>query len=147
MISCEFHPPYHLPPLPSLPPLLSLPPIQVPFEVLIRRQIARLLDPSLQCARFVYDELVKISHGCEGYEVQRFPVLRRRIEETVSVFLRDGLAPAETMIAHLINMEVNLPPPPPPSPSSPTCCLSDERDGFFWGLFLNNSFSLMKRIQ
>lgn len=33
---------------------------QVPFEVLIRRQIARLLDPSLQCARFIYDELIKV---------------------------------------------------------------------------------------
>jgi hypothetical protein len=34
---------------------------QVPFEVLVRRQIARLLDPSLQCARFIYDELVKVT--------------------------------------------------------------------------------------
>nr|GEU57740.1 dynamin-related protein 3A-like [Tanacetum cinerariifolium] len=37
---------------------------EVPFEVLIRRQIARLLDPSLQCARFIYDELIKMSHRC-----------------------------------------------------------------------------------
>jgi dynamin 1-like protein len=33
---------------------------QVPFELLVRRQIARLLEPSLQCARFIYDELVKV---------------------------------------------------------------------------------------
>lgn len=33
---------------------------QVPFEVLVRRQIARLLDPCLQCLRFVYDELIKV---------------------------------------------------------------------------------------
>ena len=33
---------------------------QVPFEVLVRRQIARLLDPSLQCLRLVYDELIKV---------------------------------------------------------------------------------------
>ncbi|PHU02551.1 Dynamin-related protein 3A [Capsicum chinense] len=32
---------------------------EVPFEVLVRRQIARLLDPSLQCLRFVYDELLR----------------------------------------------------------------------------------------
>ncbi|BBG97962.1 dynamin-related protein 3A [Prunus dulcis] len=32
---------------------------EVPFEFLVRRQIARLLDPSLQCLRFVYDELIK----------------------------------------------------------------------------------------
>ena len=28
--------------------------------MLVRRQIARLLEPSLQCARFVYEELVKV---------------------------------------------------------------------------------------
>lgn len=33
---------------------------QVPFEVLVRRRIARLLDPSLQCLSFVYDELIKV---------------------------------------------------------------------------------------
>eukprot|EP00249_Psilotum_nudum_P020336 c27659_g1_i8 orf=497-3082(+) len=80
---------------------------EVPFEVLVRRQIARLLDPSLQCARFIYDELVKISHNCETYELPRFPVLRRRIEEVMSNFLREGLAPAETMICHLIEMEMD----------------------------------------
>lgn len=80
---------------------------EVPFEVLVRRQIARLLDPSLQCARFIYDELVKISHRCETYELQRFPVLRRRIEEVVANFLREGLVPAETMICHLIEMEMD----------------------------------------
>lgn len=37
---------------------------QVPFEVLVRRQIGRLLDPALQCARFVYDELVKVRRAC-----------------------------------------------------------------------------------
>lgn len=80
---------------------------EVPFEVLVRRQIARLLDPSLQCARFIYDELVKISHRCESHELQRFPVLRRQIEEVMSSFLREGLAPAETMICHLIEMEMD----------------------------------------
>ncbi|KAL0365228.1 UNVERIFIED_CONTAM: Dynamin-related protein 3A [Sesamum angustifolium] len=35
---------------------------EVPFEVLVRRQIARLLDPSLQCARFIYDELIKMDY-------------------------------------------------------------------------------------
>ncbi|GBG92710.1 hypothetical protein CBR_g56849 [Chara braunii] len=80
---------------------------EVPFEVLVRRQIARLLDPALQCARFVYDELVKIMHRCETFEIQRFPNLRRRLEEVVAGFLREGLMPAETMITHLIEMEMD----------------------------------------
>ncbi|KAF8044140.1 hypothetical protein BT93_A2198 [Corymbia citriodora subsp. variegata] len=80
---------------------------EVPFEVLIRRQIARLLDPSIQCARFIYDELMKISHRCLVNELQRFPVLRKRMDEVIGNFLREGLEPSETMIGHIIEMEMD----------------------------------------
>ncbi|KAI3827903.1 hypothetical protein L1987_01992 [Smallanthus sonchifolius] len=80
---------------------------EVPFEVLIRRQIARLLDPSVQCARFVYDELIKMSHRCMVNELQRFPVLRKRMEDVIGNFLRDGLQPSETMIGHIVEMEMD----------------------------------------
>lgn len=80
---------------------------EVPFEVLVRRQIARLLDPSLQCARFIYDELIKMSHHCLVSELQRFPVLRKRMDEVISSFLREGLQPAEAMIGHIIEMEMD----------------------------------------
>ncbi|CAM0904934.1 unnamed protein product [Alopecurus aequalis] len=80
---------------------------EVPFEILVRRQIGRLLDPSLQCAKFIYDELVKISHGCLTSELQKYPILKRRMGESVSNFLRDGLRPAETMITHIIEMEMD----------------------------------------
>uniref|UniRef100_A0ACD5UQW6 Uncharacterized protein n=1 Tax=Avena sativa TaxID=4498 RepID=A0ACD5UQW6_AVESA len=80
---------------------------EVPFEILVRRQISRLLDPSLQCAKFIYDELVKISHGCLTSELQKYPILKRRMGESVSNFLRDGLRPAETMITHIIEMEMD----------------------------------------
>ncbi|GKC04822.1 dynamin-related protein 3A-like protein [Tanacetum coccineum] len=79
----------------------------VPFEVLIRRQIARLLDPSLQCARFIYDELIKMSHRCMVNELQRFPVLRKRMDDVIGNFLRDGLQPSETMIGHIVEMEMD----------------------------------------
>ncbi|XAR72414.1 hypothetical protein NMG60_11019040 [Bertholletia excelsa] len=80
---------------------------EVPFEVLVRRQIARLLDPSLQCARFIYDELIKMSHRCMVNELQRFPVLRKRMDEVIGNFLREGLEPSETMIGHIIEMEMD----------------------------------------
>ncbi|KAF6160654.1 hypothetical protein GIB67_019594 [Kingdonia uniflora] len=80
---------------------------EVPFEVLVRRQIARLLDPSLQCARFIYDELIKMSHRCMSSELQRFPVLRKRMDEVIGNFLREGLEPSETMIGHIIEMEMD----------------------------------------
>ncbi|XP_076894518.1 dynamin-related protein 3B-like [Bidens hawaiensis] len=80
---------------------------EVPFEVLIRRQIARLVDPSLQCARFIYDELIKMSHRCMVNELQRFPVLRKRIDDVLGNFLREGLQPSQTMITHLVDMEMD----------------------------------------
>ncbi|GMI83749.1 dynamin-related protein 3A, non responding to oxylipins 15, ARABIDOPSIS DYNAMIN-LIKE 2 [Hibiscus trionum] len=79
----------------------------VPFEVLVRRQIARLLDPSLQCARFIYDELIKMSHRCMVNELQRFPVLRKHMDQVIGNFLREGLEPSETMIGHIIEMEMD----------------------------------------
>ncbi|CAG7884993.1 unnamed protein product [Brassica rapa] len=79
----------------------------VPFEVLVRRQISRLLDPSLQCARFIFDELIKISHKCMMNELQRFPVLRKRMDEVIGDFLREGLEPSEAMIGDLIDMEMD----------------------------------------
>lgn len=80
---------------------------EVPFQVLIRRQIARLLDPSLQCARLVYNELVKMSHIILVTELQRFPLLRKRIDEVVGKFLLEGLEPSQTMIGHIIDMEID----------------------------------------
>jgi dynamin GTPase/dynamin 1-like protein len=103
----------------------------------VRKQIGRLLDPSLQCAQFIYDELIKvcvhsscnscmlvsceplikmfrisylmqISHGCLISELQKFPVLKKRMSEVVCSFLRDGLRPAETMITHIIEMEASV---------------------------------------
>ncbi|CAN6819266.1 dynamin-related protein 3A isoform X2 [Brassica napus] len=79
----------------------------VPFQVLVKRQISRLLDPSLQCARFIFDELVKISHKCMMNELQRFPVLRKRMDEVIGDFLRDGLEPSEAMIGDIIDMEMD----------------------------------------
>ncbi|XP_058761952.1 dynamin-related protein 3A-like [Vicia villosa] len=79
----------------------------VPFEVLVRRQISRLLDPSLQCARFIYDKLMKISHRCMVTELQRFPFLRKHMDEVIGNFLREGLEPSETMITHIIEMEMD----------------------------------------
>ncbi|XP_060962805.1 dynamin-related protein 3A isoform X2 [Cannabis sativa] len=80
---------------------------EAPFEVLVRRQISRLLDPSLQCVRYVYDELIKISRACEVTDLQRFPKLRRCMDEIMVKFVRDGVKPAERMIRNLIEMEMD----------------------------------------
>ncbi|CAO2815766.1 unnamed protein product [Amaranthus hypochondriacus] len=80
---------------------------EVPFEVLVKRQIYRLLEPSLQCAKFIYDELIKMSRRCLVNEMQRFPILRKRMDEVIHNFLREGLQPTEAMINHIIDMELD----------------------------------------
>ncbi|KAL5785924.1 hypothetical protein ACOSQ2_008316 [Xanthoceras sorbifolium] len=80
---------------------------EVPFELLVRRQIARFLDPCLQCLRFVHDELIKISRACEVTALQRFPVLRRHLDDVMGQFLHDGVRPAEIMIENLIEIELD----------------------------------------
>lgn len=40
-------------------------------------------------------------------ELQRFPVLRKRMDEVIGNFLREGLEPSETMIGHIIEMEMD----------------------------------------
>ncbi|CAJ2648886.1 unnamed protein product [Trifolium pratense] len=82
---------------------------EVPFEVLVRRQISRLLDPSLQCARFIHDELIKMSRYCMTLvtELQRFPLLRKRMDEVIGIFLLEGLKPSTNVIGHIIDMEMD----------------------------------------
>lgn len=47
-----------------------------------------------------------MSHRCMVNELQRFPILRKRMDEVIGNFLREGLEPSETMIGHIIEMEV-----------------------------------------
>ncbi|GAV90560.1 Dynamin_N domain-containing protein/Dynamin_M domain-containing protein/GED domain-containing protein [Cephalotus follicularis] len=80
---------------------------EVPFEVLVKREISRLLDPCLQCLQFVHDELIMMSRACGSIELQRFPVLRRRLDDIMRNFLQDGKRPAEVMILNLIEVEMD----------------------------------------
>ena len=79
---------------------------ELPFEVLVKRLIATLEDPVLQCARFVKDELVQIAHRCEPREIARFPKLQRAIAEAVEEFVRAGTEPTEAMLRGLIQCEM-----------------------------------------
>ena len=47
-----------------------------PFELLVRKAIARLLTPSLQCKEFVHAELLRIAAQCAPADITRFPKLQ-----------------------------------------------------------------------
>ncbi|MEW5302379.1 MAG: hypothetical protein WDW36_005172 [Sanguina aurantia] len=78
---------------------------QEPFELLVRRAIAMLLGPALQCKDCVYEELLKIADQARPREAARFPALQRQLSAAVLEFIRDGAEPAERMIRSLLECE------------------------------------------
>lgn len=76
------------------------------FDLLVRKQIARLEQPGLQCADLVFDEMQRIAAQCEGAELSRFPTLRERMVEVNHKLLRKCMNPTQTMIANLIKLEL-----------------------------------------
>ena len=56
---------------------------EMSFELLTKRQITRLEDPSLQCVDAVYEELIRILSQLESKDLVRFGVLRERVQAVV----------------------------------------------------------------
>lgn len=75
------------------------------FETLVKSQIKRLEEPSLQCVELVYDELKRIVGQLELKELQRFATLRRRVIECVHNLLNNCREPTRKMINNLIAVE------------------------------------------
>lgn len=79
---------------------------EVAFELLARRQIAKLEAPSLQCAKYVFDELHRVLALSELPEFKRFSLLKERIFGVVRNILQRCLAPTNRMIKDLIEIEL-----------------------------------------
>lgn len=88
-------------------PALFVP--EVSFELLVKRQIRRLEEPSLRCIELVHEEMQRIIQHC-GTEVQqemlRFPKLHERIVDVVTTLLRQRLPPTNTMVENLLAIEL-----------------------------------------
>lgn len=80
-------------------PALFVP--EVSFELLVKRQIRRLEEPSLRCVELVHEEMQRIIQHC-GVEVQqemlRFPKLHERIVDVVTHLLRRRLPTTNNMV-------------------------------------------------
>lgn len=79
---------------------------EVAFETLVKRQIQKLEDPSLQCVQLIYEELKQIAAQCELPEMQRFPGLREKLLEVASNVVRQCLKPTRTLVSNLIQIEL-----------------------------------------
>ncbi|XP_045489019.1 dynamin-1-like protein isoform X6 [Pieris rapae] len=88
-------------------PALFVP--EVSFELLVKRQIRRLEDPSQRCVELVHEEMQRIVQHC-GTEVQqellRFPRLHQRIVDVVTQLLRTRLPATNAMVENLVAIEL-----------------------------------------
>jgi dynamin 1-like protein len=78
---------------------------EVAFEVLVRQQIARLLEPSLDCAHKVYKELRDIVGRIDLNDINRFQRLKYKISDVMETVLDKCLTPTTDMIIQLIEIE------------------------------------------
>jgi len=79
---------------------------EMSFELLTKRQISRLHEPSLQCVDAVYEELQRIVSQLESKELLRYNILREKVIEVMSELLQECRSPTRTMISNLINIEL-----------------------------------------
>lgn len=78
------------------------------FEVLVKQQIARLLEPSLECAALVYEELRRLVLDIQLPELLRYYKLQSRMHDVMESVLNDCLNPTNEMILNLIEIETSL---------------------------------------
>ena len=81
---------------------------EMAFELLVKRQIRLLLQPSLQCVELVYEELQRIIQYCLSHirDFQRFPTLREQMNTVVMGLLRERLPLTNQMVENLIRIEL-----------------------------------------
>lgn len=88
-------------------PALFIP--EVSFELLVKRQIRRLEEPSLRCVELVHEEMQRIIQHC-GTEVQqemlRFPKLHEKIVDVVTQLLRRRLPTTNEMVENIVYIEL-----------------------------------------
>ncbi|KFO73713.1 Dynamin-1-like, partial [Cuculus canorus] len=88
-------------------PALFVP--EVSFELLVKRQIKRLEEPSLRCVELVHEEMQRIIQHCSNYSTQellRFPKLHDAIVEVVTCLLRRRLPVTNEMVHNLVAIEL-----------------------------------------
>lgn len=86
-------------------PALFVP--EISFELLVKRQMRRLEEPSLRCVELVHEEMQRIIQHCgTQQEMLRFPKLHDRIVDVVTNLLRRRLPPTNAMVENLMCIEL-----------------------------------------
>nr|GAT53686.1 predicted protein [Mycena chlorophos] len=77
------------------------------FEVIIKKQIVRLEDPSLKCCQLVYDELIRILGQllAKLQVFRRYPALRERFNSVVVSFFKNAMVPTTKLVSDMVAMQ------------------------------------------
>lgn len=75
------------------------------FEILIRQQIKKLLEPSIDCAKEVFFELIEVARNPEISVLNRFDYLKNEIIAIITSLLGDHMERTEEMIKNIIEIE------------------------------------------
>ncbi|OBZ90031.1 Vacuolar protein sorting-associated protein 1 [Choanephora cucurbitarum] len=76
------------------------------FEVIIKKQIKRLEEPSIKCINIVYDELVRILGQLLTKQFfKRFPTLKEKFYQVVLAFFKKALQPTSKLVSDMVLME------------------------------------------
>ncbi|KAI9489837.1 putative vacuolar dynamin-like GTPase VpsA [Zychaea mexicana] len=76
------------------------------FEVIVKKQIKRLEDPSMKCITMVYEELVRILGQLLNKQFfKRFPALKDKFYQVVLAFFKKATAPTNKLVSDLVAME------------------------------------------
>ncbi|EDO34895.1 predicted protein [Nematostella vectensis] len=87
-------------------PALFVP--EISFELLVKRQIRRLEEPSLRCIELVHEEMQRIiQHSFDQVmEIKRFPRLHESIVDVIINLLQRRLMPCNEMVENLVAIEL-----------------------------------------
>lgn len=76
------------------------------FEVIVKKQIKRMEDPSLKCVSLVYDELVRIlTQLLTKALYRRYPTLKEKMHGVVIAFFKKAMEPTNKLVKDLVAME------------------------------------------
>ncbi|KAK7101692.1 dynamin-1-like protein isoform X2 [Littorina saxatilis] len=80
---------------------------EISFELLVKRQVRRLEEPSLRCVELVHEEMQRMIQHCgTQQEMLRFPKLHEKILDVVTNLLRKRLPPTNAMVENLVAIEL-----------------------------------------
>jgi len=76
------------------------------FELIVKKEIKRLEEPSLKCVSLVYDELVRILSQLLGKQLfRRYPGLKEKFHQVVITFFKKAMEPTNKLVRDLVSME------------------------------------------